>query len=266
MNRIEAKFKELRKKRKKAFVAFIMAGDPDMKTTYKLVLELEKSGVDIIELGVPFSDPTADGPIIQEASIRALKRNTNLGDILRLTKNLRKKTQIPIALLGYYNPIFHFGQKRFVEMAKASGIDGLMVVDLIPEEAGELIKQARKSKLDTIFFVSPTTTPKRIKLIGKLARGFVYYVSLTGVTGPRQELPTDLIKHLRFLKRHIKKPICIGFGISSPKQVRAVTKFCDGVIVGSTIVKKIKENMLKKNSVEKVSRFVKNLLAPLKSH
>ena len=187
-------------------------------------------------------------------------------DILGLVKSLRKKTQIPIALLSYYNPIFHFGEKQFINRAKSSGIDAVMIVDLIPEEAAGLIKEARKVNLDTIFFVSPTTDKKRIKFINKLSRGFVYYVSLTGVTGTRDKLPKDLIGHLRSLKRIVKKPICVGFGISNPKQVEAISKFCDGVIVGSAIVKKIKENTGKKNSVKKVAKFVKNLAAPLKSY
>jgi tryptophan synthase alpha chain len=240
-----------------------MAGDPNLNTTYNLVLELEKSGVDIIELGMPFSDPTADGAVIQEADIRSLKKNTNLKDILKLVKFLRKKTQIPIVLMTYYNPVFHFGQKIFVNQAKSSGIDGLLVVDLIPEEAGDLIKEARRANLDTIFFISPTTTKKRIELVRKLSRGFVYYVSLTGVTGPRDTLPSDIVRYLRSLKRSIRRPVCVGFGISNPNQVKNISRSCDGIIVGSAIVKKIKENIGRKDLAKRVGTFTRGLANPL---
>ena len=181
MNRISAKFKELKKRRKKALIAFITAGDPSLSATEKLVFAFERCGVDIVELGVPFSDPIADGPTIQASSQRALTKGTNLKGILNCVKRIRKASQIPIALMTYYNPVFHLGEKNFVRLARQSGVDGVMIPDLPPEEARTLIKEARKNNLATVFFVAPTTTKERVKNIVSASTGFIYYVSLTGV-------------------------------------------------------------------------------------
>ncbi|MCD5401736.1 tryptophan synthase subunit alpha, partial [candidate division NPL-UPA2 bacterium] len=193
MSRIREKFKELRRRREKAFIAFITAGDPNLETTKSLVIELEKREVDIIELGVPFSDPLADGPTIQAASERALRNKVSLKDILGLVKSLRRRVEIPLTLLTYYNPIHRYGLKEFARDAARAGVDGVIVPDLPPEEGKGLKAFARKVGLDTIFLVAPASTSERIKLIAKSSTGFIYYISLTGVTGARDKL-TEAIK------------------------------------------------------------------------
>ncbi|MDD5595037.1 MAG: tryptophan synthase subunit alpha [Candidatus Omnitrophica bacterium] len=258
-NRIEKKFLELKRNRKKAFIAFITAGYPNLKTTEKLVLELDNRGVDIIELGVPFSDPMADGPTIQEASFESLKKKTSLSDILKLVKRVRNKSEVAICLMTYYNPIFAFGEEKFVRSARAAGVDGVIVPDLPPEEAKGLIKFSRSADLSTIFFISPTTSQERIKFITKVSRGFIYYVCLTGVTGARKNLPQDLLRKLKEIKKYTKVPVSVGFGVSTNQQVRQVLKNADGVIVGSAIVKKIKENLDKKDLTKRVGDFVSYL-------
>jgi len=256
INRIDRKFKELRGSNKKAFIAFITAGYPSLDITEKLVLEFSKSGVDIIELGVPFSDPMADGPIIQESSEAALRQGVYLKDILELVKRVRRYTDIPIALMTYYNIIFCFKEERFIKIASGYGVDGVIIPDLPPEEGRSFIKLADRHKLDVICFVSPTTSRKRIKYISKMARGFIYYISLTGVTGPRQNLPPELIQNLREIKKIVDKPVCVGFGVSTPEQIRRIWAVADGVIVGSAIVKKIKENLNNKNLVKNIGKFI----------
>lgn len=260
MNRIDKKFIRLKKRGKKAFIAFITAGYPDLPTTAKLVIELEKRGIDIIELGVPFSEPLADGPVIQEASEYSLKKGTNLVKILDLVKKLRKQVSLPICLMTYYNPVFCLGDRQFADKATAAGVDGVIIPDLPPEEAKDFIRYANKKGLSNICFVAPTSSKGRIKLIAKAARGFIYYVSLTGVTGSRDNLSADLKANLLKIKKLTSKPVCVGFGISSARQVKAVSKISDGVIVGSAIVKKIKENIGCGNLVQRVGSFVERLL------
>jgi tryptophan synthase alpha chain len=260
MSRIEKRFRELQESGKKAFIVFITAGYPNLSITEKLVLEFAKIGVDIIELGAPFSDPLADGPIIQESSQEALKKGTRLVDILNLVKKARKFVNTPICLMTYYNPIFCFGEERFCEKAKDSGIDGVIVPDLPPEEASTFIKYLKKSGMDMICFLSPTSATERIKFISKVSKGFIYYVSLTGVTGPRQNLSSSLIDNIRNIKKYARKPVCVGFGVSNPRQVKQIQEIADGVIVGSAIVKKIKENIGKPDLVKRVSNFVKSLM------
>ena len=259
MSRIETKFKELKKKKKTALIPFITVGDPDLKTTKALVLEIEKKGADIIELGVPFSDPIADGPTIQEADIRSLKHKTSLKDALNLVKELRKKTEVPLVLMTYYNLLYNYGIERFVTQTRESGVDGVIAADLPVEEASELKRYARKNNLDTIFLASPTSPPQRLKLIAKESRGFIYYVSLTGVTGAREKLAEDLIFSLKRLKRLTKKPIAVGFGISKPEHIRKIKRYTDGVVVGSAIVSVIEKNLKNKDLVEKVGDFVEGL-------
>jgi tryptophan synthase alpha chain len=259
MNRIERKFQELRKAKEKAFIAFITAGYPNMAVTEKLVYALDKIGVDILELGVPFSDPMADGPVIQAASQEALKKNTHLVNILKLVKKARKKVAMPICLMTYYNPVFCFPENRFILEARRSGVDGVIIPDLPPEEGRGFITAAKKQGLDTICFLSPTSDKKRIKLVSRAAQGFIYYVSLTGVTGARSKLPADIRKNVKLIKRYTRKPVCVGFGVSTPSQAREVRKFSDGVIIGSAIVKKIKENSGSPDLIKRVSNFVAQL-------
>ncbi len=259
MNRIEKKFRQLRKQDKKAFIAFITAGYPNLNITGRLISEFSKAGVDIIELGVPFSDPLADGAVIQESSQYALKKGINLDKIFNLVKSARKNTDTPICLMSYYNPIFCFGEEKFVKKALSCGVDGVIIPDLPPEEGSLLENFAKRSGLDTIFFLAPTSSLKRIKSVAKKSRGFIYYVSLTGVTGTRKELPKDFIQQVKLIKKYTDKPVCLGFGVSTSQQVRQINRVADGVIVGSVIVRKIKENIKHPDLVKRVTNFVKTL-------
>ncbi len=261
MNRIDQIFQKLRQQRKKAFIAFLTAGDPDLKKTEELVLSFEKVGVDIVELGVPFSDPLADGPTIQEASYRSLQKKTTLRKILALVKKIREKSEIPLCLMTYYNPVFCFGSKKFIREAKKSGVDGLIIPDLPPEEDRNLVTYARNNDISTIFFLTPTTTRQRRREVIKKSTGFIYYVSLKGVTGVRTFLPSNLARNVRAAKKMTQKPVCVGFGISQPGQAKAIKRIADGVIVGSAIVKQIERNSDKRNMVKKVSVFVRKLAA-----
>lgn len=258
-NRIEKKFKELRAGKKKALIVFITAGYPSLNITEKLILEFSEIGVDIVELGVPFSDPLADGPVIQESSQEALKKNVHLADILNLARKVRKKVNIPICLMTYYNPIFCFGEEKFAKAAYSCGVDGVIIPDLPPDEGRSFIKIANSYKLDVVCFISPTTSEKRMKYISSVSKGFIYYVSLTGVTGPRQKLPSGIKDSLKKIKNITKKPVCVGFGVSNASQIKEIYRSADGVIIGSAIVKKIKDNIGKAHLVKKVSAFVSGL-------
>ncbi len=257
MNRIDQTFQDLRKRKKKAFIAYVTAGFPNLSITEKLILNLEKAGVDIIEIGVPFSDPLADGPTIQTSSQKALDGKITLEKIFGLAKKIRKQSQIPLAFMTYYNPVFHYGEERFIKKCKDVGVDGMIIPDLPPEEARNIIRYARKHNVATVFFLSPTTTAKRIPGIAKASTGFIYFVSLTGVTGARQQLSPDIKSKVRIAKRFTKKPICVGFGISTPQHVQMISKFADGVIVGSVIIKEIQKS--KKDIVHRVVRLVQQL-------
>jgi len=256
MNRIDKKFLELRSQGNKAFIAFITAGFPSLEVTARLIEEFSRRGVDIVELGVPFTDPVADGPVIQQASFYALKRGVNLSKILALVKRVRLKTEIPICLMTYYNPVFCYGEERFIKEAKECGVDGLIIPDLPPEEAVGLRRMAIKAGLDVINFVAPTTSKERLPFILKTSTGFIYYVSLTGVTGERRQLPPDLLINLKRLRTLTLKPVCVGFGISHPLQIRRICQVADGVIVGSAIVKQIMRFKDEKGLVLKVADYL----------
>ena len=259
MNRIEKKFKELKKQRKPALITYICAGDPNLKTTYELVLELEKNGADIVELGVPFSDPIADGPTIQRAALRSLKNNTSLLDIVNLVGKIREKSQVPILLMTYMNPVYQFGLQRLALQAHKSGIDGFIIPDLPPEAGLDIRKVLQKEGVDLVFLASPLTTGQRLDLINKYSSGFIYYVSVTGVTGARAGLPEKIGGQARKLHRQATKPIAVGFGVSNARQIKKLAADFDGIIVGSAIVNIIERNLGKKDLVEKVGRFVRNL-------
>lgn len=263
-NRITQKFKSLREAKQKAFIAYITAGDPTLATTERLVHALEKAGVDIIELGVPFSDPMADGPTIQAASQRALRNNVSLSDILQLVARIRKLSQIPIALMTYYNPVFHMGDEHFVNAAVRSGVDGVIIPDLPPEEAHVLRKYAQASGLASIFFMAPTTTDYRLAKIVKASSGFIYYVSLTGVTGARSSLSQSIASDIKRVQRLTDKPVCVGFGISTADHVREAGRHADGVIVGSAIIKEIEKKLGHKDLVEHTAHYVRGLVQALK--
>lgn len=237
MGRIADRFTMLRERGETALVTFVTAGDPDLATTEEVVLELERAGADLIELGVPFSDPMADGPTIQLASDRALASGTTLPGILEMVARVRKQSQVPIVLMGYFNPIFIYGAERFAADAAAAGVDGLLVVDLPPEESAELKGATDQNGLDLIFLLTPTSDRTRVETVSRLGSGFIYYVSVTGVTGARSELADTLAARVGEVRRALDLPLVVGFGISDPAQAGKVAEMADGVVVGSALVK-----------------------------
>ncbi len=225
-----------------AFIPYITAGDPDLAATEQLAVALAAAGADILELGVPFSDPIADGPVNQAAAARALASGTTLAGILALVARLQPKLGIPIVLFTYFNPLHAYGIARFAEHAAASGVDGILCVDLPPEEAeGEYLEALRAHGLAAIFLLAPTSTRERVRAVARLGSGFVYYVSRTGVTGEQGELPEALAREAKALGKALQLPLAVGFGISSRPQVAAVAKVADGVVVGSALVRLIGE-------------------------
>lgn len=239
MSRIAAKFSELKENNRAAFMPFLTAGDPDIDTSRRLVLAMEAAGADLVEIGIPFSDPMADGPTIQQANQRALDRGVTVRDVLRLVSEIRKESEIPIMLMGSYNPVFVYGVEDFCRDAAAAGADGLILPELLPEMAEELLGPARDAGLDTVFLIAPTSTDERLKLVSEKSTGFVYAVSLTGVTGEREALPEELSGFLKRAKQFIDLPIAVGFGISTPEMAKGVASQAEGVIIGSAIVKRI---------------------------
>ena len=256
MNRIDSMFAELKKQNKKALITFITAGDPDFDTTEQLVLEMERQGANLIELGVPFSDPIAEGPIIQEASLRSLQGGTTLEGIFELVKKLRTKTEIPLVFMMYINTIYRFGVEHFFSLCQETGIDAVIVPDLPFEEHDEIDECAYAHGVYPINLVAPTSKD-RIAAIAANSKGFLYCVSSTGVTGVRNTFKTDFDSFFDTIKQHASIPYCVGFGISSPEQVKQMKTYCDGVIVGSAIVKMIGQEQ--KSSVATVGTFVKSL-------
>ncbi|MBI1953325.1 MAG: tryptophan synthase subunit alpha [Candidatus Omnitrophica bacterium] len=257
MNRIEAAFGRLRGERRKALIAYLTVGFPSMRLLEPLAACLQEGGVDLLELGIPFSDPLADGPTIQAASQKALLNGVTPGGVLKSVERLRGRgITLPIALMTYFNPVLRYGPARFCRDAVSAGADGVIVPDLPPEEAAELIRPARRENLDTIFLAAPTSPRERIRGIVRASRGFLYYVSLTGVTGARARLPVSLTDHVRLIKRMTTLPVCVGFGISRPDQVRAVTRVADGVIVGSALLAAVGRSG---RPVAAASRFIRSL-------
>lgn len=253
------KFTALRDRGETALIPYIVAGDPDLERTRQLVLELEARGADLIELGVPFSDPMADGPANQRASARGLASGATLTAILAMVTELRKQSQIPIILFGYFNPIHHYGCARLAADAASAGIDGLLVVDLPPEEAAELAAPVRASHLDFIYLLAPTTPLDRSRMIARNASGFLYYVAVTGVTGARAALAADLESNVRAVRSVTDLPIGVGFGISTPPQAREVASFADAVVVGSAISQLIENHKNSDDLVQVVGDFVASL-------
>jgi tryptophan synthase alpha chain len=261
MNRIDKKFKELKQRKQKALICFITAGDPNLKVTEMLVKSFEQTGVDIVELGVPFSDPLADGPTIQSASVRALKNRISLSGVLKFVKKIRRRIEVPLVLLTYYNPVFKLGIKRFVEQAVGAGTDGVIIPDLSPEDEPGLLSYARLKGLALILLLAPTSSQRRSKLIARNSEGFIYYVSLTGTTGARKRLSADMAKKVKAIKKITEKPVCVGFGLSKPQHIRTVAKIADGAIVGSALVKLIENNLHNPPRVlnQKVKKLVRRL-------
>jgi tryptophan synthase alpha chain len=264
MGRIGDRFAQLAERGETALVPFLTAGDPDLEATEALVLSMAEAGADMIELGVPFSDPTADGPRIQRSSERALASGTSLRSILALVERLRVHTQIPIVLMGYANPVYAMGEERFAKTAAEVGVDGIIIPDLPPEEGAALYETCSRAGIDCILLAAPTTTPKRLEMLAGRTRGFLYYVSLTGVTGERTSLPEGLEEQVRAARAAGDAPVCVGFGISTPEQAAEVSAFADGVVVGSAIVDRIESARDREDAVDSVARFVGELKAPLR--
>ena len=262
--RLESTFEQLRGRGEKALIAYLMAGDPGLPETEQLVLALEQAGADIIELGVPFSDPIADGPVIQQAAERALRNGTSLRQILTSVKTLRGRTQIPVVLMVYYNSIHAMGLEAFCKAAGEAGVDGLIVPDMPPDEAGPLKAPAGAAGLRLIFLLAPTSTASRRTYVAKESQGFLYYVSLTGITGAKIQNMAEVGKNVEKIKKATRVPVAVGFGVSTPDDAAQVAAMADGVIVGSAIVKQIAAHQQKPDLVEKVGAFVGSLKAAIR--
>jgi tryptophan synthase alpha chain len=243
-----------------SLVAFVTCGDPDLATTRAVVLGAIDAGADVIELGVPFSDPVADGPVIQRASQRALEQGVSLADVLKLAAEIRQHAQSTgVIIFSYLNPILRMGMEKFCKIARHAGVDGALLTDLPVEEADEYLREMRRNDLATVFLAAPTSTDERLKHIGEASSGFIYAVSRTGVTGARQQLPDDARKLVRRLRKYTKLPIAVGFGISTAEQFAAVGEFADAAVVGSAIVETIERNPGKEAA--SVAEFIKQLSA-----
>jgi len=264
MTRIADTFAALRSRREAALIPYITAGDPDLATTEKFIYEAVRQGADLIELGVPFSDPMADGPANQRAAERALRSGTSLSRILDLVQTVRRSVTIPIILFTYYNPIFRYGGERFAQDAKQAGVDGVLCVDLPPEEADELKQETDRQDLDLIFLLAPTSSLSRARKVLTRTRGFVYYVSVAGITGVRDALPPDLGEMVRRIRAISPVPVGVGFGISSPAQAAQVAELADAVIVGSAISRIIETHCGQPDLVSQVGTFVGSLKQALR--
>ena len=263
--RLDRTFQALRGRNERALVAYFMAGDPSLAETRRLVVEAERRGADVIELGVPFSDPLADGPVIQRAGTRALAAGASLARVLEMVSTLRAQVRVPLVLMTYYNPVLAFGLKSFTRTAVDAGADGVIVPDLPYEECEPLRAEAEPAGLDLIQMLAPTSTAARVKTIARVSRGFIYVVSLTGVTGERRELPKDLDAQIRTVRLVTTKPVCVGFGVARPEQAAAVGKLADGVAVGSAIVRAIEQYTGTAALIEKVGDLIASLKEPLRS-
>lgn len=265
-SRLDATFAALRARRERALVAYFTAGDPSLALTRKLVVEAARRGADVIELGIPFSDPLADGPVIQRATQRALAAGATLPRVLELVREMRGEVSAPLVFLTYYNPILAFGLKAFCRTSVEVGIDGVIVADLPPEESGPLRAEAMAAGLDLVHLVAPTSTPERMRKIARASEGFVYMVSLTGVTGERTALATEeLAQQLRALRAITTKPVCVGFGIGTPEQAALVGRLADGVVVGSAIVRLVERHASSAELLDRVGDFIAGLKAPLRA-
>ncbi len=249
------RFDGLRATGRRAFIPFITAGDPDLETTIGLVPALERAGSHLVELGIPFSDPVADGPTIQRSSERSLRRGYRLTDHLEAVKSIRRESAIPIVLFSYFNPLLQYGLERLARDARSAGVDGVLVTDITPEEADEYRACLEKNELDTIFLVAPTSGAGRVEKITHCARGFVYVVSRTGVTGAREELSRSVLPTIDLVRRYTSLPIAVGFGISRPEQVKAVWEIADGAVVGSALVAQIEQGGAQPELIDRLERF-----------
>ena len=255
MSRIEKRLVSLNGN--KALVAFYTAGDPDLSASKDIFAVIEKNGADIIEIGVPFSDPLADGPTIQASSHRSLQKGTTLKKIIQLVADIRKTSELPIILMTSFNPVFVYGKKEFVADAVKAGVDGMIIPDLPPEEAEEFLGIAEG--LDMVFLLAPTSTPARIQQVGKVSKGFIYYISLTGTTGTKEALSAGLKKKVNEIKKSVSLPVLVGFGVSGPEQAKQAAEASDGVIIGSAIVKLIAEHSEPAERDRKLADFLASI-------
>ena len=265
MNRIDTKFRALRAARQKGFIAYISAGDPNLRATAALARAFGRAGVDVLELGVPFSDPLADGVVNQLAAERALHSGTTLRGVLKMVAALRRGgCKVPIVFYVYYNVVYHYGLKKFVRDAVAAGVDGVLALDLPPEEAGTYEAAMKRAGLHPIYLVAPTTPAQRIHKIARHASGFIYYVSREGVTGMQKKLAPAATQHVATIRKYTKLPVAIGFGISNPAQARAAAHAADAVVVGSAIVNQIAKHGKDRQLAAKVARFVGAMVRAVK--
>ncbi len=264
MSRLAQRFKALRERDERALVVFISAGDPSLDATDALVLAMAESGADVIEIGVPFSDPVGEGPTIQRSSQRGVASGATLRRILQRVRELRSKVDVPLVLMGYANPFFAVGAERFAAMASEAGVDGIIVPDLPPEEGAAFFRETAAHSIDNIYLVAPTTSAARMEMLATTTSGFLYYVSLTGVTGARGELGGRVEERVRRAKSFSDIPVCVGFGISKPEQAREVGAYADGVVVGSAIVDRIESARTPDEAVDTVGKFVAELKRALR--
>jgi len=264
-NRIDAAFERARSEKRAALIVFVTAGDPDLETTAELVTELAAAGADIVELGIPHSDPIGEGPTIQISSQRALARHTTLREILDLVRRVRPVCDAPIVLMGYLNNVLAHGEERLAKDAAAAGADGLIVADVPFEETAALSRACTEQGIARVLLVAPTSTPERTVRIAAASRGFVYCVSVTGVTGARRELPADLAHLVARIRRVTATPVCVGFGVSTPEQAAQVARLADGVIVGSAIVSRIDAAPSREGAIRAAREFVAELSSAVRS-
>jgi len=261
LGRIEAAFNKLKQDGKPGFIPFITAGDPDLETTAELLVELANAGASVIELGVPFSDPMADGPVIQRASERALEHGFGLKEIFALTAKVRVKIETPLVLFSYFNPLLQYGIDKLARDARGAGIDGILVTDLTPEESQEFAAALKVNELDMIFLVAPTSTDERLRLISAHASGFVYAVSRAGVTGAREKLSGEAELLVARVRKVSSLPVAVGFGISNAEQVSETLRYADAAVVGSAIVAQIEKLSGSTDLVKEVGRYVRRLIS-----
>ena len=264
MGRIRERFAALRARNERALIPFVTAGDPDLATSEALVLAIAEAGADAVEIGVPFSDPMAEGPTIQRAGERALASGASLRRVLELVKTLRPRLELPLVLMGYANSFLTMGERRFAEVSREVGVDGVICVDMPPEE-GELFRgELERCGVDAVLLAAPTTTPQRLAMLARETRGFLYYVSLTGVTGARRDLAQGIEEQVRRVREISEIPVCVGFGVSKPEHVLSVGAFADGVVVGSALVERIAAAACPEEAVDAAARFVAELKEPLR--
>jgi tryptophan synthase alpha chain len=258
-NRLDACFERLRVEGGTALIPFLTAGDPDLETTESLILAMAEAGADIIEIGVPFSDPTAEGPTIQRSSSRALQSGTTLRAILQMVARLREQIEQPLVLMGYANPVHAMGAEGFAQAAAQVGVDGIIIPDLPPEDGASFLEPCRDRGVHPILLAAPTTRPERLEMLVRETRGFLYYVSLQGVTGARSDLAKGIEEKVRTAQSLGEVPICVGFGVSTPEQAATIGAYADGVVIGSAIVDRIEAAASRETAVDDVARFIGEL-------